>query len=90
MAFTLRGPIDTPDSLADIRLDLSEYTSLAPDIQELLDRIDLVFFANTMTADTRTAVAEAIAPLADDLLNRTRLALYLSLVSPDYAIQGGG
>ena len=82
--------IDTPDSLTSIRLDLSEYTTLAPDSEELLDRIDLVFFANTMTEDTRTTIVEAIAPLTDDLLNRARLALYLSLASPDYAIQGGG
>ncbi|MFX3657577.1 MAG: DUF1800 family protein [bacterium] len=91
IAFALYGEraIDTPDGFATIRLDLGEYEALAVDPTALLDRIDLVFFAGTLSAATRQTIADAIAPLGADAGNRARLALYLALASPEYAVQGG-
>lgn len=91
MAYALYGDrsIDTPDGFTRIRLSLGEYESLAANAGDLLDRIDLVFFAGSMSTATRQAIADAIAPLGSDPAGRTRLALYLALISPDHAVQGG-
>ena len=80
--------IDTPDGFADITLDLTDYEDLADDPEALLDRIDLVFFANSMDSATRSAILTALQPLAGDLTLRTQVALYLALASPAYAVQG--
>ncbi len=80
--------IDTPDGFADITLDLTDYEDLADDPEALLNRIDLVFFANSMDNATRNAILTALQPLAGDLTLRTQVALYLALASPAYAVQG--
>lgn len=90
IAYALFGErsIDTPNGFADISVDLTEYQNLAADPEALLDRIDLVFFAGNMDVATRSAVLSALQPMVDDPLTRTRLALYLVLASPAYAVQG--
>ncbi|MCB1685620.1 MAG: DUF1800 domain-containing protein [Pseudomonadales bacterium] len=83
------GSIDTPPGFSTIRLDLSEYEGLAADPEALLDRIDLVFFAGELDAATRGVISDAITPVGADLPGRVRLALYLALSSPAYAVSGG-
>lgn len=92
LAYALFGDvsIDTPDGFTTIGLDLLDYEALADDPDALLDRIDLVFFAGAMDAGTRQVILDAIQPLAADVAVRTRLALYLALSSPAYAVLGGG
>jgi len=88
MAFALYGDVslDSPEALAAIRLDLTDWEALAGDA--LIDRIDLLFFQGTMSDVTRNVLTDAVAPLAGDAVNRTRVALYLALSSPDYAVAG--
>jgi len=88
MAFALYGDVslDSPAGFAAIRLDLADWEALEG--AELIDRIDLVFFNGTMGDATRSVLTDAIAPLAGDPINRTRVALYLALSSPDYAVAG--
>ncbi len=81
--------VDTPEGFADITVDLTDYESLADEPGALLDRIDLVFFAGGMDGATRSAILTALQPLAADPALRTRVALYLALASPAYAVQGG-
>jgi uncharacterized protein (DUF1800 family) len=81
--------VDGPDGFSRIHIDLGEYEALAADPDALLDRIDLVFFAGDMGADTRAIIRDALLPLEADLPARTRVALYLALISPDQAISGG-
>jgi uncharacterized protein (DUF1800 family) len=88
MAYAVYGdqPIETPAGYTPIRLDLSEYEALAGNVDVLLDRLDLVFMHGTMDAATRAAVRAAIVPVDADLNARTRLALYLVLLSPAFAV----
>ena len=78
---------DTVAGLATVSLDLAEWESLAADPNQLLDRIDLLFTSGTLSNATREAIASAIAPLGNDLPTRARVALYLALVSPDFAVE---
>ena len=78
---------DTVAGLATVSLDLAEWESLAADPNQLLDRIDLLFTSGTLSSATREAIASAIAPLGNDLPTRARVALYLALVSPDFAVE---
>jgi hypothetical protein len=67
-------------------LDLDDYFALADDPDALLDRLDLVMTYGTMSTDTRTAIRDAIS-LIQNLEIRTRVALYLVFISPDYAVE---
>jgi uncharacterized protein (DUF1800 family) len=90
VAYALYGQqsIDTPQGFTTIRLDVADLTAMAGDADALIDRIDLMFTAGRMDAATRTAIRTAITPIANDPLGRTRLALYLALISPAYAVDG--
>jgi hypothetical protein len=82
--------IDTPPGFARIRLDLTDLEGLATDPDALLERVDLVFLGGRLDAATRATVRAAIAPLEADPGLRVRLALYLILAAPGYAIAGEG
>jgi uncharacterized protein (DUF1800 family) len=88
MAYAVYGdqPIDTPMGFPAITLDLTEYETLAADVDALLDRLDLVLMHGTMDVATRAAVRAAIAPVNTDMNARTKLALYLVLISPAFAV----
>ena len=77
---------EVPDYFTPVRLDFSEWADFAAEPDVLLEQIDLVFTAGTMSANTREAIRDAIAPI-DDAPTRAVLALYLTLVSPDYAVR---
>lgn len=72
---------------AEIELDIGEYVEIADDVEALLDRLDLVFTYGTLSEGTRQAIRTAILPIEDELESRVRFALYLLLISPDYAVQ---
>ena len=77
---------EVPDYFTPVRLDFSEWAAFAAEPDVLLAQIDLVFTAGTMSANTREAIRDAIDPI-DDAQTRAVLALYLTLVSPDYAVR---
>ena len=76
--------IDPPFS--GVRLVYDDYVALADDVDALLDRLDLVFTYGQMQSATRNVIRDIVADI-DDLNIRARLAIYLVLVSPDYAVQ---
>ncbi len=80
------NPIDTPVGFPPVTLDLSEYVTLAANVDALLDRLDLVFMHGTMDTATRAAIRAAIEPVNTDMRARTQLALYLVLISPAAAV----
>jgi uncharacterized protein (DUF1800 family) len=90
MAYALYATqsIDTPTGFTTIHLDLSDLEALAGDVDALVDRIDLEFTAGRMDAATKSAIRTAITPVANDAPGRTKLALYLALISPAYAVDG--
>lgn len=85
--------LDTAEGFTTIRADLTEFTDLTGDENALLDRIDMLFFGASMNPQSRTTISNAVVDLRNAGLppiDLARVALYLSLISPDYAIQGAG
>ena len=68
-----------------IRLDLTDEIALAAYPRALVDRLDLVLTYGSLSAQTRATVLDALNRIPDPLL-RVRTALYLILISPDYAV----
>lgn len=67
-------------------LELEDFLPLADDPVALLDRMDIVFTYGTLSDDTRLAIQELIN-LIDDAELRVRIAAYLLIISPDYAVE---
>lgn len=78
--------MDTQEGFGEVSLDLSDYVALADDIDALIERLDLVFTYGTLSDETRSVLREAAGQI-QDLRFRTQTALYLLLVSDDYAVQ---
>ncbi len=69
-----------------VELDFENEFELAEDdLPALLDRIELLLTRGTMSPHTRGVLQAAVTPL-DDPEERLQLALYLTLISPDYAV----
>ncbi len=77
---------DAPEPFATVTLNLDPYLAVADDTEALLDRLDVVLTEGTVSAETRTAVADAIDASNDPSL-RVRMAIYLYLISPDHAVR---
>ena len=90
LAFAIYGAqsIESPDGFSDITLNFNPLLDVAENSDELIDRIDLIFFAGAMDTATRTAIIDAVEPITTDPIDKVRLALYLSLASPAYAVVG--
>jgi uncharacterized protein (DUF1800 family) len=73
-------------------LNLAPQMALADDPKALVDNVDLLLTAGMMSDRTRSIITQAVAELApvdNDTVRRERakLAIYLTLLSPDYAVQ---
>ena len=77
---------DSPEPFTAVSLDFQEYVDIAADADALLDRLDIVLTAGTLDPDTRVAIETTISGL-DDLNLRTRIAIYMFLLSSDYAVR---
>ena len=82
------------NSPADIQPDYSAETALAHDANLLVDRVSLLLTAGTMSATTRALIVNVVNSVAMPAtnqtaarLNRTRLAVFFTLSSPDYLVQ---
>ncbi|MFZ5497255.1 MAG: DUF1800 domain-containing protein [Verrucomicrobiota bacterium] len=95
-AVTLPNTINTllQSGVNNIRLDLIEQENLAATPAALLDNVDLLLTHGTMSAETRTAILQAVNGVTSAMVpsgsnlnqTRARLALYLTALSPDYAV----
>jgi uncharacterized protein (DUF1800 family) len=67
---------------------LDELIPLARDPEALINRLDKMYTHGMLSQETRQIIKDAITPIIGDDYrdDRVRLALYLVLVSPDYAI----
>ena len=82
-------------TVGNFSLDLTAPAALAASTSALLDNVDLLLTAGTLSDNSRAtiltalnAVTPAMVPTGSTLaLTRTRLAIYLVALSPDYAIQ---
>jgi hypothetical protein len=79
--------MDAPNPpFGTVTLDLSDYVSMAGDVDALLDRLNIVVLHGQLSDPTRAAVRGVLVDIAD-LQFRVQTAVYLLLVSPDYAVQ---
>ena len=77
---------DSPAGFEPVSLDYREYEELAPNVDALLDRLDIVLTAGTLDPATRSAVKNVITDLVDMNI-RARVAIYMLLLSSDYAVR---
>ena len=92
MAMVVYGEssIDTHRSLPDIKVDLSPFSALVDDSDAFIMRLDRLFFAGLMSANTKDILASALTQFASlSALERAQAILYLALISPDQAVTGG-
>ena len=66
-------------------VNLHEYVVLAPDVQGLIDRLDMVLTYGTLSKATRDAIGATLVTIADPT-ERAKWAIYLVLISPDFAV----
>ncbi len=73
---------------ADVRASYDAEVALAGDPQRLVDRVDLLLTGNQLAATTRAAIRDAVAAIpataSNALLNRSRLAVFLTMAAPEY------
>lgn len=77
---------DAPEPFEPVSLNFDEYQDVAADVDALVDRLDIVLTAGTLDAATRAAISGILVDV-DDLNLRTRAAIYLFMVSSDYAVR---
>ena len=75
----------------DIQPDYSAEIALAADADALIDRIDLLLTHGAMSAATRTRIRDAVSAVSATTStgpgNRAKLAVFLTLASPEYLAQ---
>lgn len=85
--------------LSDVRADYAPLVALAGDVDALLNRVDLLLTHGQMTGATRSRIERAIggvtvpaatgtnqAAVNTALTNRAKLAIYMTMASPDYLV----
>jgi len=77
---------DAPEPFAAVSLNYDDYVDIAGNVAELVDRLDIVLTAGTLDPATRQAI-EAILVDIEDLNIRARIAIYMFLISSDYAVR---
>jgi uncharacterized protein (DUF1800 family) len=67
---------------------IDDLVPLARDPEVLLNRLDMLFTHGSLSEHTRTIIKDALYPITYNnyRFDRTRLALYLMMVSPDYNV----
>jgi hypothetical protein len=69
-------------------LDLAPLQALATDPNQLLDRLNMLFFHGTMSASIRSSMTTAInGTSASDQFKRAQVAAYLTATSSQYEVQ---
>jgi uncharacterized protein (DUF1800 family) len=82
------------NSPRDVQPDYAAEIALAHDANLLVDRVSLLLTAGSMSAGTRSLILSAVNSIpypgsnqATARLNRSRLAVFFTLSSPDYLVQ---
>jgi hypothetical protein len=82
------------NSPRDVQPDYTAEMALAHDANLLVDRVNLLLTAGSMSAGTRNLIVTAVnsipypgANSTTARLNRARLAVFFALSSPDYLVQ---
>lgn len=85
------------DGVRDVSSTYSAEIALANDPNALVDRMDLILMSGRMSPATRTRIVQAVSAInvpaaagtaqTNALTNRAKLAIYMSMASPDYLVQ---
>jgi len=78
------GGVQSPP-FGEMSLNLHEYSVLASDVQGLIDRLDMVLTYGTLSEATRNSIGATLVTIADPM-ERAKWAIYLFLISPDFAV----
>ncbi|MCG8673085.1 MAG: DUF1800 domain-containing protein [Pseudomonadales bacterium] len=78
-------PFESFEPNGEITLDLDDEVELAEDPVALVDHCNLVFAHNSFSESYKNTMLTAINSL-DDREERARMAIFLSLISPEYAV----
>ena len=68
-----------------VTLDLSKEMSMANNPAQLVERLDILLAAGLLSDQTKQTIISAITQL-DDSEDRVNMAIYLTLISPDFCI----
>ncbi len=85
-AFSEDGFFDIPDPFPKARLQLDEYIEIADDVDELVERLDIMMMYGRMSEATRTALTETLASFSDPE-QRVRHGIFLVAISPEYVVE---
>jgi len=77
---------DAPEPFATVTLSYADYRPLVNDVTALVERLSIVFTAGTLDAETQSRVVSILNGIADPEF-RLRAAVYMVLVSADYAVR---
>ncbi|HTN47814.1 MAG TPA: DUF1800 domain-containing protein [Burkholderiaceae bacterium] len=88
----MRLAVDTGTGAAqDVRSNYATEVTLAGNPAALVDRVKLLLTANQMTDATRTTIVNAVSSISatatNAMLNRVKLAVFLTLASPEFIVQ---
>ena len=79
---------DWEDNTENVEFIFDELADISEDAEKLINRLDILFTYGQMTDPTRTVIRQALKnlayPVGKDL--RAKMAIYLTLISPDYTI----
>jgi hypothetical protein len=73
------------DPALEVRLDLHDEIAVATDVRALLDRLDLVLMYGNMSEPMRDVLIGTLSLLPDPEA-RTRMAVHLIAISPEYNV----
>lgn len=68
------------------RIDLSDYEELAEEPEDLIKRLDTVLTQGQLSQATKNIVTDVLDRV-DDARQRAQIAIYLIMISPDYAVE---
>jgi hypothetical protein len=79
---------DWEENNPHVTYNIDDLIQLARDPEVLVNRLDMLFTHGMLSPSMRTIIKDAIRPMisGDYRQDRVRLALYLMMISPDYAI----
>ena len=79
--------LDVKEPFGDVAVDITEFIELVETegIEPLLDRLDLLFTHGELSTDSREVISGVLEDIDASEL-RARTALYLFLISPEYAV----
>ena len=79
---------------ADVKSSYTSLVALASTPDTLVNQVKLLFTCDAMSTATWTAIRDAVASVAipatgadTALLNRARLAVFLTMASPEFTVQ---